>query len=477
MKTQMLPVAVIGAGFVGLAAVAHLIERGETPIIFEAGNEIGANVRDWGHVRMFSPWEFTVDQASVRLLEAHGWEMPPLNDLPTGKALVERYLKPFSELPEVQKHIYLNARVVAVSRRSIDKMKDAGREDTPFVLHVVYGDGNEALIEARAVIDASGTWHTPNPLGSGGLSAIGEKQQSQRIFYGIPDVLNSQCARYANKRVLVVGSGHSAINALLELAQLKQGFGQTEIFWAMRGTNLGRVYGGGEDDALPARGRLGTRIRAHVDAGAIQIVSPFRVHEMTATAGGINVIGETLDGLRTVQVDEIIGTAGARPDLDMLRELRLELDPALESVRQLGPMIDPNIHSCGTVRPHGEAELRQPEKDFYIVGMKSYGRAPTFLLATGYEQVRSVVAALVGDWEVACDVQLNLPETGVCSTDLAGEGAGCCGTGSSQPVLLSLSDIPVNNSELQSVAPQLVLQPVVLQTAVRDCGYETVCCS
>lgn len=297
-----LPVAVIGAGPVGLAAAAHLIERGEIPVVFEAGSTIGANILKWGHVRMFSPWEFTVDRASVQLLEAHGWQMPPLDELPTGRDLVERYLVPFSELPEVRKHIHLNARVIAVSLRDIDKMKDSGRDDAPFVLHVVYSDGSEALVEASAVIDASGTWHKPNPLGSGGLPAVGEKRQAQHIFYGMPDVLRSHRERYANKRVIVVGSGHSAINALLELAELKATAPNTTIYWAMRGKNLKQVYGGGEDDALPARGRLGSRIQAHVDAGKIEIVSPFRVREITAAANSIHVIGETPDGLQTVQV-------------------------------------------------------------------------------------------------------------------------------------------------------------------------------
>jgi thioredoxin reductase len=467
MQTSSLPVAIIGAGPVGLAAAAHLLERGETPILFEAGESIGANMREWQHVRMFSPWEFTVDAATVHLLEAHGWQMPPLKELPTGRDLLERYLLPFAQLPEVSEHLHLNARVIAVSRRNIDKMKDAGRDETPFVLHVVYGDGREALIEARAVIDASGTWQKPNPLGSGGLPAVGEKRSTQHIFYGIPDVHGIHSARYANKRVMVVGSGHSAINALLELAQLKETHPQTTIYWAMRGTNLKRVYGGGEDDALPARGQLGGRIKTYVDTGSIEMVTPFRVRELAATEQGINIIGETPHGLETVQVDEVIAATGARPELEMLRELRLELDPALESTRQLGPMIDPNVHSCGTVRPHGEAELRHPEKDFYIVGMKSYGRAPTFLLATGYEQVRSVVAALVGDWAGARDVRLNLPETGVCSTDLAGEGAACCGTSSTQAALLSISAIPVLGG---------VLQPVSLQTGVKDCGCDDTCC-
>lgn len=477
MVGQNLPVAVIGAGPVGLAAAAHLLERGETPIVFEAGERIGASVRAWGHVRMFSPWEFTVDGATVRQLKAHGWQMPPKDDLPTGDDLVDRYMQPFAELPAVRDHIHLNARVMAVSRRNIDKMKDAGRDEAPFVLHVVYGNGEEVLIEARAVMDASGTWTQPNPLGSGGLPAVGEKRHAAHIFYGMPDVRNTHRLRYANQRVMVVGSGHSAINALLELAELRRDYPQTVIYWVMRGTNMTRVYGGGETDALAARGRLGTRIRAHVDAETIQIVSPFRVGQITAAEHGMNVIGETSDGLRTIQVDEIVATTGARPQLDMLRELRLDLDSSLESTRTLAPMIDPNIHSCGTVRPHGEAELRHPEKDFYVVGMKSYGRAPTFLLATGYEQVRSVVAALAGDWESARDVQLNLPETGVCSTNLGGEGGACCSTPPAQSALVSVGNIPINGMAFQPFAFQSnALQPVVLETVSQDCGCGDSCC-
>lgn len=466
METQTLPVAVIGAGPVGLAAAAHLLERGETPIVFEAGGAIGQNMRDWGHVRMFSPWQYTVDSATVRLLQQHGWQMPPADKMPTGNDLIDHYLLPFAALPEVRDHIHLNARVLAVSRRSIDKMKDAGRDSAPFILHVAYTNGHEALIEARAVIDASGTWHNPNPLGSGGLPAIGEKRSAAHIAYGIPDIRGAQRARYAGQRVMVVGSGHSAINALLDLVELQRDYPQTTIYWAMRGKNLNQVYGGGEADALPARAQLGGRIKTQVDAGRIQIVSPFRVREIRPAARGVDVTGETPDGLSTVQVDEIIATTGARPDLDMLRELRLELDSALESTRALGPMIDPNIHSCGTVRPHGEAELRHPEKDFYIVGMKSYGRAPTFLLLTGYEQVRSVVAALVGDWEAARDVQLSLPETGVCGVGDASDG-GCCAPVSRELALLQVASIPVS-------APQL--QPATAKVATRDCGCADDCC-
>ncbi|MDE2636605.1 MAG: NAD(P)-binding domain-containing protein [Chloroflexota bacterium] len=435
-----LPVAIIGGGPVGLAAAAHLLERGQQPILFEAGDRVGANVRDWGHARMFSPWEFNVDAASVRLLESAGWLMPPATELPTGAEFVERYLQPLAELPAMRAIIRTDTRVVHVSRRNHDKQKDGSRETAPFQLHTVSDDGTEALVEARAVIDASGAWHNPNPLGANGAPAIGEAALRQRLVYGMPDVLGNEQCRFADKRVMAVGSGHSAINVLLDLIALRNEHPRTEIIWVMRGDNLRKVYGGGEADALPARGQLGLRIKAAVDAGALRIVAPFSVTEVTTTGAELRLRGDLDGDAQAYSADEVIVCTGARPELEMLRELRLDLDPAVEATRSLAPLIDPNLHSCGTVRPHGEAELRQPEKDFYIVGMKSYGRAPTFLAATGYEQVRSIAAALCGDWEAARAVQLNLPETGVCVTDFADELACCAPAGAG---LLAIDAIPI----------------------------------
>jgi len=442
-----LPVAIIGGGPVGLAAAAHLIERGERPILFEAGERVGANVLDWGHVRMFSPWEFNVDAASVRLLESAGWQMPRPEELPTGAELVERYLQPLAELPPMRAVIHTGTRVLNISRRNCDKVKDAGRERMPFQLHALSTDGREDLIEARAVIDASGTWGKPNPLGANGTPAIGETSLRGRLIYGIPDLLGRERERYSGRRVMVVGSGHSAINALLDLLSLRESQPRTEVIWVMRGDNTRKVYGGGENDALPARGQLGARIKAAVDAGALRILAPFAVKEVSPAGAGLRLRGDIQGETQDHFADEIIVCTGSRPDLAMLRELRLELDPAVEATRSLAQLIDPNLHSCGTVRPHGEAELRQPEVDFYIVGMKSYGRAPTFLAATGYEQVRSVAAALCGDWEAARAVQLNLPETGVCVTDYTDDLVCCSPAEAAQPALLAIDAIPVADSD------------------------------
>jgi hypothetical protein len=277
--------------------------------------------------------------------------------------------------------------------------------------------GQEEEILARAVIDASGTYSMPNPLGGNGLPAIGERACADRIVYGIPDVLGSARTRYAGRRVMVVGSGHSAFNALLDLGQLAEQAPETRITWVVRRADTRQLFGGEDRDMLPARGTLGTMVRALVDSGRLTLVSGFSITRITPTADGIVVSSQVQD---LSPVDEIVGATGFRPDLSLLSELRVDLDPSVESPTALAPLIDPNVHSCGSVPPHGEAELRHPEPGFYVVGMKSYGRAPTFLMLTGYEQVRSVVAAIVGDMEAARSVELLLPETGVCSSDLDG---------------------------------------------------------
>jgi hypothetical protein len=436
MAIQSLPVAIIGAGPVGLAAAAHLLEKGEDPLVFEAGDRVGAGILAWGHVRLFSPWRYVVDAAAGALLEAAGWQSPDPESFPTGRDLVERYLAPLAQLAPLRSRLRLGHRVISVTRDGFDKMKSDGREDAPFLLTVRRADGSEESFFAKAVIDASGTIERPNPLGAAGTPAAGERALWHRIFYGIPDVLGAARPRFAGKRVLVVGSGHSAFNVLLDLLDLAAQAPGTTITWAVRrpSDHLNGLFGGGVADALPARGELGERVRRLVEANRLRLVTGFKTARLTETAEGIVVAGQ--DEVLP-PVDEIVAATGFRPDLSILAELRLALDPAVESPTALAPLIDPNIHSCGTVPPHGEEELRQPESGAYVVGMKSYGRAPTFLLLTGYEQVRSIACAIAGDWAGAREVRLVLPETGVCSSGILGErGVACCAKDA------ALADVP-----------------------------------
>jgi cation diffusion facilitator CzcD-associated flavoprotein CzcO len=413
------PVVVIGAGPVGLAAAAQLAARGQAFVILERGARVAENVQRWGHVRIFTPWRYAVDETAVALLEGVGWTMPDPDAHPTGAELAERYLAPLAAHPVIAPHLRLNAEVVAVARQQADKMHTTQREQQPFVVRFKSADGRQDELLARAVIDASGTYHTPNPLGANGLPALGEAENSARIRYAIPDVLGAERARYANKRVLVVGSGHSAFNALLELAALQAEAPDTQIVWAVRRAHVGQMFGGGASDQLAERGALGQRARAIVERGQVKLLTGVSIQRLTGERDGVHVEAQSGDlGV----FDEIICVTGFRPTYELHRELRVSLDPIVEAPPALAPLIDPSLHSCGTVPPHGVDELSHPEPNFYVIGMKSYGRAPTFLMLTGYEQARSVVAALAGDWQAARTLNLVLPETGVCSTDVGS----CC---------------------------------------------------
>ncbi|MEC0306388.1 NAD(P)-binding domain-containing protein [Paenibacillus lautus] len=421
-----LPVAIIGAGPIGLAAAAHLAERGQPFILFEAGPSIGQNILQWGHVRLFSPWQYNIDKAAERLLRKQGRQPPVLTELPFGQEIVNQYLRPLAQLPELEPYIMLNAKVVSISKKNADKMKSANRAAASFVLYVER-NGNTERLEARAVIDASGTWGHSNPLNADGIWTREERDLKDHIYYGIPDLSAEQRQKYAGKRVAVVGGGHSAINTLLDLAKLKETDPTTEIIWVMRKKSVDEAYGGEENDQLEARGALGSHIHQLIDAGQIQVVTPFLIEGLSKHDGRMNIKGAANGEGKEIQgIDEIIVNTGSRPDFSFLSEIRLSIDPATESVEALAPLIDPNVHSCGTVRPHGEKELRHLDKNFYLVGMKSYGRAPTFLMATGYEQVRSIAAYLDGDLESALKVELELPETGVCGINSAPNANDCC---------------------------------------------------
>lgn len=415
-----LPIAIIGAGPVGLAAACHLIARGLTPLIFEAGPSAGASIENWAHVRMFSPWGFNIDKQAATLLTAQGWGAPAEDVYPTGRELLDDYVYPLAALPSVNRYLCLNTEVLAVTRFGQDVMKTKNRAAASFLLRVRTPEGEKDVL-ASAVIDASGTFRSPNWMGAHGIPALGEKDLAERIAYGIPEVLHSERQRYANRRVMVIGSGHSAFNVLQDLARLALQEPGTKIFWVIRGSSLDRILGGGANDKLEERGKLGQRIRQLLNDGAIELFTNIAIDRVVATDDGIVV---EAGGQALPVVDEVVVATGFRPQLDLLSELRLALDSATQSPILLAPLIDPNEHSCGTVRPHGAVELAHPDEGIFIVGMKSYGRAPTFLLLTGYEQVRSVVAALAGDWDAAKRVELVLPETGVCSTQF--DDSDCC---------------------------------------------------
>jgi len=442
------PLVIIGAGPIGLAAAANAAERGMDFVVLEAGHAAAAAVGEWAHVRLFSAWRELIDPAARRLLEAAGtWIAPDESAYPTGQDWRAAYLMPLADLLNARTggSVRYGATVTGVGRAGRDLLVDSGRDGSAFAVHVETSAGEERLM-ADAVVDASGTWTRPNPLGADGYPALGERENAARISYGIPDFSDpAVAARYAGKHVAVAGKGASAQGVLIGLAKLAEADPSTRVAWLLRRPSVGDAFGGGDNDQLERRGKLGQDAEAAASSAEVTNVTRFRTESVTAAADG-RLRVTSVDGQSIEEVDEVVVVTGFRPDFSFLSEVRLDLDPALGAARVLAEQIHPDHHSCGDVAPHGHRELAQPETGLFLVGMKSYGRAPSFLAMTGFEQVRSVVAALDGDLQAADRVDLVLPETGVCNGagafDAPGELAspgGCCGApAASEPQLVTL---------------------------------------
>lgn len=416
-ESRGLPIVVIGAGPVGVAAAAHLLERDLDPLVLEAGDHAGASIAAWGHVRLFTPWRLLVDDAALRLLERTGWTTPEPEQSPTGRELLDSYLIPLASHPALASRIRYGHAVTAVSRLGMDRTRSTQRAERPFVLRASTADGVSEVL-AAAVIDTSGTWTNPNPLLASGLNPTTDVRDL--LAPALPDIAGADRNRFAARHTLVVGAGHSAANTLLTLAKLDEP--GTRISWALRNSSAVRILTA-DADGLPERAGLGRHIDDLVRSGRIELIDHLEIDDITRFDDHARVFGRRAGDPFTIDVDQVVVATGFRPDLEMLREIRLALDDVVEAPRALAPLIDPNLHSCGSVPPHGVAELTHPEPNFFIAGMKAYGRAPTFLLATGYEQVRSIADELAGNHAAAREVKLVLPETGVCSTTVPAESS------------------------------------------------------
>lgn len=422
-STAQLPVVVIGAGPIGLAAAAHLLEQGQEPLVLESGRTVGDGVQRWGFVQLFTPWQHNIDSAARRLLADTDWAEPDLGSYPTGFELVERYLRPLAAVPALSRRIETETRVVQVSRLGHDKASRSGREQTPFELRLDAPAGATRML-ARAIIDASGTVATPNPLGASGIPAPGELEVREHVVYGLPDVLGVDRRQFAGKRVLVVGSGHSAQNAILDLVELGASHQATEITWAIRGDLTSRRFAQVSADAIVERGRRQGLVRGVVDDGSVALRANTSIVGLRKEPLGV-VVDTSDESLGPFDV--VIAATGFRPDLALLRELHLDLDPELECPRSMSTLIDPSVHWCGSVPSHGVDVLSHPDPDVFVVGMKSYGRSTSFLMATGYEQVRSIAAALAGDRQQVRDVEPAL--VGGAVTIMAAPTAQCAPSG------------------------------------------------
>jgi thioredoxin reductase len=392
--------AIIGAGPIGLEAAALALDHGFDVHVFEQG-VVGSHPIAWGHVRMFTPWRMNVGPASRERLVRAGWSAPDAEECPTGLELAERLLQPLAALPELLPRVHPHAQVVHASRSGAlkgDLIGDERRREHPFRLLVRDPGGRESFLHAHSLIDASGVYARPNWAGDGGIPARSELYLAPQMSYHVDDVLGVRRQRYAGRRTLVIGGGASAATSVAALAELARQAPGTAAVWATR-DRVADLLPEIADDPLPERRALHRRAR-EIARGA----DPAVAHVGGAVVEGFEFNSAThryratlmIDGQpRVEEVDEVLVNTGFGPDDSITRELQVHECYATRGTMKLSAaLLGSRSKDCLDTPAFGIEALRNPEPGLFILGHKSYGRNPSFLLETGYRQVADVVAAL-----------------------------------------------------------------------------------
>ena len=390
-------IAILGAGPTGLEAALAATEAGNPFTVYEAAPTVAGNVRAWGHVRLFTPWEMNVSPRMRRHLEAAGREVPDGAECPTGRDLAERLLSPLAELPEIAPHLRLGTRVLGLGRRGLLKHEEiatAERGRHPFRILLADGAGREWTEEADLVIDATGTWENPNTLGDGGIPAPGERALDAEIRRDIPD-LAAERNDWAGRTILLAGAGHSAQTAVRALAELAQQAPGTRVIWALRNPEPG--WGTHKGDPLPARAEL-TAAAADLATGGSPAVEARRgvvVAEIAKPNGRFEVTLRKGARRERIAVDRILSLTGAVGDYTLYRQLQVhECYATCGPIKLAGALLGAGAADCLAQTTHGADTLTNPEPGFFILGAKSYGRNNTFLMRIGWEQIGEVFGLL-----------------------------------------------------------------------------------
>jgi thioredoxin reductase len=375
---------VIGAGPVGLAAAIEGVQRNWEVTVLEQ-SEVGASVRNWGPTRFFSPLAMNLPPGAAKIINGR---LPPDDALLTGPEFVEGVLMPLASSEALAGCVKIGHRVIAIGRSGLTKCEFARhpiRHERPFRVLVDTPEG-ERVFESEAVIDASGTYGLPAEIGVGGMPALGERALASRFIRHL-GALYDRIERFDGTRILLVGHGHSAANAVLQLAKH-----ETRVIWATRSMNR-RPCIETASDSLPERQRVVAEANelATNPPRWLQVERRARVESMSLVDG--RCFRVTLGGDREYLVNEIVGLTGYRPDLSLTSELQIEIDPVTEGSARLARALS-NVTDCLSVPTVAPENLESGEPGYYLAGAKSYGRARTFLLKTGYAQLETILNRL-----------------------------------------------------------------------------------
>lgn len=389
-------VAVIGAGPVGLEAALQMTAAGFDTVVHER-DTVAANVKRWGHVGLFSP--FGMNSSEVGRL-AVGAGRPGDESLLSGDAFATKYLEPLARAVGLEAEIHEQSEVVAISRQATWKHHLVGRrgEAADRFQLLIESAAGESVEVADVVLDCSGTWGNHNPIGAGGMFCPGERRVMESVDYQIPDIGGEEAGRFVGRQTLVVGSGHSAATAVVALAGLAAESPETGVTWITRGER-DRPLEEMADDPLPARAELVDEANrlATDDSSPVDWMPGVLVLAIDGQPGGLSVAVEDRDHQRRViAADVVLGLAGCRPDRSLYGELQIhECYATGGPIRLAAELLGETSGDCLIQSAGGIETLQSPEPDFFILGAKSYGRDPRFLLRVGLEQIGLVVAHLV----------------------------------------------------------------------------------
>ncbi len=395
-------IAILGAGPTGLEAALAAAESGHPFTVYEAAPTVAGNVRSWGHVRLFTPWDLNVSPRMRRHLEAAGVEAPSGADCPTGDELARRLLEPIAALPEIAPYLRLGTRVLSVGREGLLKHEEiatAERGRRPFRLLLADGSGPEAaerVERADVVIDATGTYGNPNSLGDAGIPAPGEQPLGGEIRRHLPD-LGQEASDWAGRTVLLAGAGHSAQTAVRDLAALAQEAPGTRVIWALRSPQPG--WGTHEGDPLPDRAALAVEARALAGGAspAVETRHGVVVESIARPTGRFQVTQRNGARSEEGEVDRVQSLNGVNGDHQMYRQLQVhECYATCGPIKLSAALLGAGSSDCLTQTTHGADTLTNPEPGFFILGIKSYGRNNSFLMRIGWDQVGEVFGLLGG---------------------------------------------------------------------------------
>jgi thioredoxin reductase len=399
-------IAVLGAGPVGLEA-ALVAQRLHLPVTVYERGRIGEHLLRWGHVRLFTPFGMNSTRLGRAAIQSGDTqhEFPADGDCTTGREHVAVYLEPLANV--LADRIRSDSQVIAVGRRGFLKgtgLGDARRGQQPFCLLLRDGKQRERVEEADVVLDCTGTYGQHRWLGDGGIPAAGEGAAGPHTAYGLEDVLGERRGFYAGKTVLVIGDGYSAATTVCGLAALAEQHPETWVIWVARCSStppLKRIA----NDPLRERDRLAVR----ANNLATRTDGNVEFHPQTATDGieflgqdrGFRVVARCAGRPRTWEVDRVIANVGYTPDSSLYRELQIHECHASLGPAGLAPALLKHGGGDGLAIPSpGAAALRTPEPNFFILGAKSYGRNSSFLLRTGFEQVREAFTVITSSQEL-----------------------------------------------------------------------------